>query len=208
VKLPRSILNWEWYDHPDVSRMYIHLILKVNYAPAKWRGLEILEGEHITSISKLSIELLMSEFKVRESLTKLKNTNYIEITTTNKFTIVKLIKSRLFENEKDLNHNQIKNEPAIKLKTNQKQTTTNNNNKELIEIEKRKEFFKNEIFKFSNQFSSIHLEGFYKYWSTENMQTGRQKYEEDNNWNLEQKLKSWKVFTNVSDTIILNKNRP
>ena len=135
VKLPRSILNWEWYDHPDVSRMYIHLILKVNYAPAKWRGLEILEGEHITSINKLSIELLMSEFKVRESLTKLKNTNYIEITTTNKFTIVKLIKSRLFENEKNTNHNQIKNEPTMKLKTNQKQTTTNNNNKELIEIE-------------------------------------------------------------------------
>ena len=41
VKLPRTILEWEWYDHPDVFRIYIHLLIKVNYAPARWRGMDI-----------------------------------------------------------------------------------------------------------------------------------------------------------------------
>ena len=147
VKLSRSILDWEWYDHPDVFRIYIHLLIKANYAPAKWRGIDISEGEHITSINKLSKELLMSEFKVRESILKLKNTSYIDVITTNKFTRLKLVKSVVYNNSSDINHKQISGLASNKSQSNQEQTTTNKKNKEKKEIEERKEFFKNEIFK-------------------------------------------------------------
>ena len=138
VKLSRSILEWEWYDHPDVFRIYIHLLIKANYAPAKWRGIEIFEGEHITSINKLSKELLMSEFKVRESLLKLKNTCYIEVSSTNKFTRLKLVKSAFYNNSSDVNHKQIPYPTTNKSQSNQEQTTTNKKNKEKKEIEERK----------------------------------------------------------------------
>lgn len=208
VKLPRTILDWEWYDHPDVSRVFFHLILKVNYAPAKWRGIDILVDEHITSINRLSIELALSEFKVRESLNKLKSTGYIEIYPTNKFTKLKLVKSMLEVNENNFNQKQLKNETSNQPKSNQNQTTTNNNNLEKKEIEERKEFFKNQIFKFSNQYSKIHLDKFYNYWSSENKQTGRQKFEDEKNWDLEQKLNSWIVFDNNIERKKITKNRP
>ncbi|WP_269684801.1 hypothetical protein [Flavobacterium lacustre] len=208
VKLFRSILDWEWYDHPDVFRIYIHLLIKANYAPAKWRGIEIFEGEHITSISKLSKELLMTEFKVRESLLKLKNTSYIEVTSTNKFTRLKLLKSAVYNNSSDLNHKQIPYLTTNKSQSNLEQTTTNKKNKEKKEIEERKEFFKNEILKFSNAFSKVHINKFYDYWSTENRQTGLLKFEEEKNWNLEFKLKSWVLFPKFTEKLPLSKNRP
>lgn len=208
VKLPRTILEWEWYDHPDVFRVYIHLLLKANYAPAKWRGITILEGEHITSINKLSKELEMSEFKVRESLSKLKTTCYIEINTTNKFTRLRLIKSSLYNNNLDVNLKQIQDKTSIKTQPKPNQTTTNDNNKEKKEIEEKKEFLKNEVFKFSKEFSKEHLDTFYDYWTIENKQTGRLKFEDEVFWNLEIKLKSWKVFPKLNDKRKLCKNRP
>lgn len=208
VKLSRSILEWEWYDHPDVFRIYIHLLIKANYAPAKWRGIEIFEGEHITSINKLSKELLMSEFKVRESLLKLKNTSYIDVITTNKFTRLKLVKSVVYNNSADINHKQISGLTSNKSQSNQEQTATNKKNKEKKEIEERKEIFKNEIFKFSKEFSNDHLIQFYDYWSTENRHTGRLAFEEENKWNLELKLKRWIVYPKITEKGLLSKNRP
>ena len=208
VKIPRSILDWEWYDHPDVSRVYFHLILKVNYAPAKWRGIDILIDEHITSIDKLSTELAISPFKVRESLSKLKATGYIELFPTNKFTKLKVIKSRLEVDKSDFFSKQNNNQTTNQSKSNQNQTTTNNNNIEKKEIEERKEIFKNQILNFSNQFSTNHLVGFFNYWSSENKQTGRQKFEDEKYWNLEQKLRSWVVLgQNINKKNIAN-NRP
>lgn len=208
VKLPRTILDWEWYDHPDVSRVYFHLLLKVNYAPAKWRGIDILAGEHITSSNKLSNELMISDFKVRNALLKLKETGYIEITTTNKFTKLKLINSGVNDENIGLNKKQNQSQNQSKSNTIVKQTTTNNNNKEKKEIEERKEFFKNEILKFSNSFSKVHLEGFYEYWSIENKQTGMLRFEEEFKWNLEMKITSWKDFSKKTEKKKLTTNRP
>lgn len=208
VKLPRSILEWEWYDHPDVFRIYIHLLVKVNYAPARWRGMEILEGEHITSTGKLSKELNMSEFKVRESLIKLEKTGFLKKTTTNKFTKLKLLQYGADVNNTDLKLRQNAVQTPDKVQPNQNQTTTNKNNKENKEVEERKEVFKNEILKFSNNFSKQHLDGFYDYWSTENKEIGRLKFEAEKNWNLEFKIKSWVVFPKPKEKKTFTKNRP
>ena len=208
VKLPRTILDWEWYDHPDVFRMYIHLLIKVNYAPARWRGMDILEGEHITSTAKLSTELNMSEFKVRESLSKLENTGFLKKTTTNKFTKLKLLQYGADLNNTDLKLKQSTVQTAGKVQPNQNQTTTNKNNKENKEAEERKEVFKNKILNFSNTFSKQHLDGFYDYWSAKNEQTGRLKFEEEKSWNLEAKIKSWVVFPKPKEKRTLTKNRP
>ena len=208
VKLPRTILEWEWYDHPDVFRIYIHLLIKVNYAPARWRGMDILEGEHITSTAKLSEELNMSEFKVRESLSKLEKTGFLKKTTTNKFTKLKLLQYGADVNNTDLKIKQNAVQTSDKVQTDQNQTTTNKNNKENKEVEERKEVFKNEILNFSKTFSKLHLDGFYDYWNTENKQTGRLRFEEEKSWNLESKLKSWVVFPKSKEKRTFTKNRP
>ncbi|MDD3003792.1 hypothetical protein [Flavobacterium sp.] len=208
VKLPRTILEWEWYDHPDVFRIYIHLLIKVNYAPARWRGMDILEGEHITSTAKLSEELNMSEFKVRESLSKLEKTGFLKKTTTNKFTKLKLLQYGADLNNTDVKLKQNAVQTTSKVQPNQNQTTIKKNNKENIEVEERKEVFKNKILNFSKNFSKQHLDGFYEYWNIENKQTGRLRFEEEKSWNLESKLKSWVVFPKPKEKRTLTKNRP
>ena len=208
VKLPRSILDWEWYDHPDVFRIYIHLLIKVNYASARWRGMEILEGEHITSTAKLSTELNMSEFKVRESLSKLEKTGFLKKTTTNKFTKLKLLQYGADATNTDLKLKQNAVPTPNKVHTDQNQTTTKKNNKENKEVEERKEVFKNEILNFSKNFSKQHLDGFYDYWNIENKQTGRLRFEEEKSWNLESKIKSWVVFPKPKEKKTFTKNRP
>ncbi|MDI1318103.1 hypothetical protein [Flavobacterium sp.] len=208
VKLPRAILEWEWYDHPDVFRVYIHLLIKVNYAPAKWRGIEILVDEHITSVNKLSNELMMSEFKIRESLSKLEKTGILKKTSTNKFTKLKLINLGFHDKSIDPNLKQIQHPIADQSQTNRKQTTTNNNNKEKKEIEERIEIFKNKVLEFSNNYSLEHLNSFIDYWTVESIQTGRLRFEEENYWNIQIKVKNWKTFGSKIEKQKLTKNRP
>ena len=209
VKLPRSILDWEWYDHPDVSRVYLHILLKVNYKPMNWRGISIGIGEHITSIEKLSTSLSLSKHKTRESLIKLSETGFIKVEPTNQFTkviVLNLDDYGLVEghSQKPIEH-QNSSQNTNSSKTTQNQTKTN---KKEEEIEERKEFFKNEILKFSNSFSKVHLEGFYEYWSIENKQTGRLKFEEEFKWNIEMKITSWKDFSKKTEKKKLTTNRP
>lgn len=207
VKIPRSILDWEWYDHPDVLRMYLHLKLKVNFAAGKWQGLNIEIDEHITSLSKLSSGLGMSEFKVRESLKKLEESGTIKRTPTNKFTKIKLVDIGSEEDDSDRNSKQVKAQTTDRAQSDNIQTSTNKKNIEKEDKKERKEFFKNQIFEFSNNFSRDHISGFYDYWSSDANQNGLLKFEEVRNWNLESKLKSWISFTKKTEERPFNKNR-
>lgn len=36
IKLYRQIVDWEWYDDIPTSRLFMHLLLKANYAEREW----------------------------------------------------------------------------------------------------------------------------------------------------------------------------
>ena len=38
VKLHRSLLKWEWYDDLNTFKLFMHLLLTVNYYDRQWRG--------------------------------------------------------------------------------------------------------------------------------------------------------------------------
>ena len=77
ITLHRKLLDWEWYDDIPVKVLFLHLLLKANYQPTKWRGQTIDEGELITSISSLSEETGLSIKQVRTALDKLQSTGEI-----------------------------------------------------------------------------------------------------------------------------------
>jgi DNA-binding transcriptional regulator YhcF (GntR family) len=216
IKLWRNILDWEWYEHPDVSRVFFHLLLKSNYTIKKWQGITIDIGEFVTSTEKLCNALNLSKFKVKNALKKLEDSGYIKVETNNKFTKIKLLESDVYKKEpfkkqKQTEH-QIENLTTNNPTSTQNQTETTNKEKKEEEIEKRKNIFKTEIFKFSNSFSQDHLESFFDYWCQENKQTGRLKFEDEQYWNLEFKLKNWvnfpKAVSKSGLTKKINKNRP
>jgi hypothetical protein len=207
VKLKRNLLEWEWYQDSNTCRVMIHLLLKSNYTVKQWQGNTINPGELITSIGNLSKELRLSENEIRTCLKKLKKTNYIATQGTNKFTKIKIIKSSIYDEIPFANNEQNHNPLTNQLNSSHNQITTTNKVKKEEENKEGIELFKNQVFKFSNTYSQEHLNGFYNYWNTLNKQTGRRKFEENNYWNLENRLKIWQVLNPKKETQTFTKNR-
>ena len=100
VIIHRNILEWEWYEHPSVSRLYFHLILKVNYTDKKWQGILVSRGQLITSYNHLAIELSLSFQKIRTALQKLQDSGYIKVSSTNRYTLITLHNYDKFQSSK------------------------------------------------------------------------------------------------------------
>lgn len=207
VKLKRNFLEWEWYQDSNTSRVMIHLLLKSNYTIKQWQGNTINPGEFITSTGNLSKELRLTVNEIRTCLKKLKKTNYISTVGTSKFTKIKITKSSIYDEiiftNNEQNHNPLTNQPN----SSHNQITTTNKVKKEEENKESIELFKNQIFQFSSSYSQEHLDGFYEYYSSQNKQTGRRRFEDDNYWNLEDRLKKWKVLNPKKEAQPFTKNR-
>jgi flagellar motor component MotA len=118
------------------------------------------------------------------------------------------LKSTIY-NDFDITNNEPKNNPSVNESfSNDKPMTTTNKVKKEKDIIERKEVFKKQIFQFQNQFSKEVLNNFYNYWTEENRQTGRLKFEDEKYWNLESRLHNWKQFTtNKKEQAKINLNR-
>jgi|GEM_PF-496413 len=92
IKLSRTILDWEWYDHPPTKGVFIHLLLKANYKDNRYRSHDVPAGSLVTSIPQLAKETGLSVMQVRTALKNLKSTNEITGTTTRNFTIISISK--------------------------------------------------------------------------------------------------------------------
>ena len=134
IKLYRQIMNWEWYHDINTFRLFVHLLLKANYEQGRWQGVLIQRGQHVTSRDKLAKETGLSVQQVRTSLTKLKSTNEITMTTTKTYTLITIVKYSDFQSSKEKRNqasNQVSNFQATK-----KQPTSN---QQVTTIKERKE---------------------------------------------------------------------
>lgn len=131
IKLERKILEWEWYKHPNVCRLFIHLLLTANHKDGKWQGITVKRGQVIAGRIELAADLALSEQNVRTALDKLKLTNEITIKSTKQYSIITICKYDSYQSFKDKDNQQITNELTNELTNNQpttnQQLTTNNN---------------------------------------------------------------------------------
>lgn len=133
IKLHRQILNWEWYDDINTTRVFIHLLLTVNYEPKRWHGITVPRGGIITSVAKLAAETGLSQMQIRRALNNLQTTNEITKRATNKYTLIIVENYSLYQDKPPKDNKQITN----KQQTSNKQTTTTKEYKESKEIKKR-----------------------------------------------------------------------
>ena len=124
IKLHRQLLDWEWYSDNNTFRVFIHCLLKANYKDKNWKGMTIKRGQFVTSTSHLSIELGLSINKIRLSLSKLKKTKEITIKTTNKNTLISIVKFDTYQDIDTENHKQNNKQTTNKTQSKHKQTTT------------------------------------------------------------------------------------
>lgn len=180
IKLPRTFLDWQWYQDVNASKLMVHLMLKANFETKQWQGHTIHPGQLITSIEKLSIETGLSISKIRTALEKLKETNEIEVVTTNKFSKIQLT-AKFFT---DIQNNKL---IISKRQKEHKQLATTYTDKEIENIKRE---FKEKVFSLSNYNKDI-LESFFSYWTEKNCKTKRLRFQDEHYWELEKRIKKW-----------------
>lgn len=118
LSLHRAYLEWEWYDDHNVSRVFLHCLLKANYKDKRYKGKVIKRGSFITGRDILAAEVGLSVQSLRTSLDKLKSTSELTIKTTPKGTEIQV---NNYEKYQQVTSELTSNQPA----SNQQVTTTN-----------------------------------------------------------------------------------
>lgn len=90
VKLPRTMLEWDWLDDGNTLKVYLVLLLSANWKDGEWHGIKVKRGQIITGRDSLAQKCGLSVRQVRTALEHLKSTNDITIKTTSKFSIITL----------------------------------------------------------------------------------------------------------------------
>ncbi len=130
IKLHKQLTEWEWYTNIPVKTLFIHVLLKANYADKKWQGTLIKRGSFATSYKKLSQETGLSVMQVRTSISKLILTSEITQRSHNKFTVISVNNYDDYQSNNTQDNKQI----TKKQQTNNKQITTTNKEKEIKNI--------------------------------------------------------------------------
>jgi len=123
IKVHRSIINWEWYHDINMHRLFTHLLYRANHKDNKFEGILIKKGQTMVGRIKLAEETGLSQQQVRTCLDKLKSTNEITITSTNRYSMLTLNNWDKYQ----LNNQQDNQQVTSKQPTDNQQVTTNKN---------------------------------------------------------------------------------
>lgn len=141
IKAHRSLLDWEWHTDPNMVSLWMHLLVLANFEDKRWKGMVIKRGQLVTSISRLSETTGISQQSLRTCLAKLEQTQEINKQTTNKYTIITILKYDSYQ-QCDCSENITTNKQL----TNNQQTT----NKQLTTTKEYKEDKNNIIVDYAN----------------------------------------------------------
>lgn len=201
ILLHRDIIEWEWYQSPEVFRLFIHLTLKANYNDKKWQGVQVKRGQLITSIAHLSSELMLSQQRIRTALKKLDSSGYIKRQSTNRFTLITIVNYNKRQSIDSINNKQTPPLITNKQYSNNKQlTTTKEKNKRKninnLKIKEYKEKFKKQVFEHS-QYSNKVLNDFFSYWSEFNPSKTQMRFQDEKFFEVEKRLEKWSKNENM-----------
>ena len=126
IKIHRQLLDWEWYDDINVTRLFLHILLKANHKSKNYKGEIVKVGEHLTSRDILSKETGLTIRQVRTALTKLKTTNELTINSSSQGTKIQIVNYEKYQ--------VTTNELTAKRPATDQQTTSNKN----VKNEKKK----------------------------------------------------------------------
>ena len=117
VKAYRSFKNWQHYKDINCKSIFLHLLLSCNYFDKKKGDIIVKKGEIMTSISKLAEESGLSIKQTRNALKKLQTSSDIQIKTTNKYSLITIVKFEQYQGKQKLENEQKKGKQKGTLET-------------------------------------------------------------------------------------------
>lgn len=147
IKVYRKFMQWEWYTDINVKTLFIHCLLKANWKPGSWHGINYDTGEFITSLPSLSEETGLTVRQVRTSLNRLISTGELTSRMTDNVTGKKLTKNRIitinnwnsYQGSDSQNDRQVTANLTGKRQASDRQVTADIRNKEYKNYKKEKE---------------------------------------------------------------------
>ena len=92
IRIHRMIEDWEWADDCVMFYFWVRILIMANWEDKMWHGESVERGSFVTSISSLSGKLRLSVQQVRTCIERLKSSNQIVVSSTNKRTKITICK--------------------------------------------------------------------------------------------------------------------
>lgn len=45
ILLHKKLLKWEWFQNADTLQLFLYCLLRANFEPVKWQGVDIQRGQ-------------------------------------------------------------------------------------------------------------------------------------------------------------------
>lgn len=123
IKLHRKMLEWGWYGDPAVRAVWLHLLLSASFKDSVWNGMALKPGQVVIGTQKLACLLAISVQQVRTALRKLEATNEITRASTNKYTLITIVKWEDYQIDDEFTTNETTSTETDEQQTNNNQTT-------------------------------------------------------------------------------------
>lgn len=92
ILLYESLLDWEWYNDHNITRLFIHCLLKAHKTDVKYRGQIIKRGSFIIGRDDLSKETGLPVQQLRTCVKKLISTSDLTTKSTSVGTLITICK--------------------------------------------------------------------------------------------------------------------
>lgn len=136
IKLQRVLLEWEWSDEPNMTQVWIHLLLHAAYEDTEWQGSTIERGQCVIKLRTFAAECGITEMQLRTCLSRLQKCGQINKQITNKYTIVSICKFDIYQSNICEQNQEDNKQTTSKQQANNNQITgkqqANNTHKEEI----------------------------------------------------------------------------
>jgi hypothetical protein len=101
IKLWGSIKDWEWADDLEMVGFWVHLLMDANWQDKQWRGITVKRGQLIFGRREWAKKLNISEQRLRTLIARLKSTSEITIQSTNKYSILTIVKYEKYQSQEN-----------------------------------------------------------------------------------------------------------
>lgn len=127
IKLDRKLLNWGWFKNGDMLKLWVYLLLTAQHQDTLVNGILLKRGQVLFGRKQASKDTGISEQSVRTCITRLKSTNEITTISTNKYTIITILKYDEYQNNNKKPTTKTTNKLTNNQPTTNQQLTTYNN---------------------------------------------------------------------------------
>lgn len=136
IVLHRKLLDWEWFSDPATAQVWTYLLLRANWKPNRWRGIEIRRGETLETRTGIAKATGLSQQSVRTAINHLKSTGEITTKSTRYGTLIYVVNYCIYQvSEEKINqptNHEINQEPTTNQPTANHTRTKKQSNKETI----------------------------------------------------------------------------